>query len=43
MIETLKHLTGTCAEPHLNIFTGLILITAFIITIKFYENKNRLD
>lgn len=43
MIETIKHLTGTCGEPHLNIFTGLTLILAFILTIRFYANKNRLD
>lgn len=34
MIETIKHLTGTCGEPHLNLVTGTIIFLVVVYTIK---------
>lgn len=33
MIETIKHLTGMCGEPHLNLFTGTLILAIGIYSI----------
>lgn len=34
MIETIKHLTGTCGETHLNLATVTIIFLVVVYTIK---------
>jgi|TARA_B100001093_G_scaffold452718_1_gene460946 hypothetical protein len=34
MIDTIKHLTGTCGEPHLNLATASIIFLVFVYTVK---------
>jgi len=34
MIETIKHLTGACGEPHLNLITGTIVFLIVVYLCK---------
>jgi len=43
MIETLKHLIGTCGEPHINLTTITILVIGIFIGYKLYKQQLRND
>tara|TARA_R110000822_G_scaffold252692_4_gene379342 strand:+ start:5616 stop:5744 length:129 start_codon:yes stop_codon:yes gene_type:complete len=39
MIETLKHLTGVCGEPHINLTTFTILVIGIFVGYKLYKQQ----
>ncbi len=39
MIETLKHLTGLCGEPHINLTTFTILVIGIFVGYKLYKQQ----
>jgi hypothetical protein len=40
MIETIKHLLGLCGEPHLNLFTFIILSALPMVYITLRKKRN---
>ncbi len=37
MIETIKHLTGACGEPHINLTSLTILFVGLFVGYKLYK------